>query len=199
MLPRLGLFEYPKKKNFEIDGGEVYGIDIFLISQILAAISFGFGIASYQFEGRRAILLFLVACNVFNATHFYLLGRPGPTSMLLVTGLRYSVATMSTDRRLMVLFMAATIGVYLGYSANILSILSCVGTLIATYGSFQADSCRLRLFVMVGNAMWVLHNFLSSTPVGAVMELSFLTSNLVGYWRHCRRRSVEPDEVEPRN
>lgn len=166
----------------------MFEIDAFLLSQVLAVISFGFGLGSYQFKNRRTILLCLVVCNIFNASHFFLLGRPGPASMLLVTGLRYSVAAFTTNSRIMMLFIAATAGVYLVFATNAVSLLACIGTVIATYGSFQADNCRLRLIVMVGISMWVTHNILAATPMGAIMESAFLISGVVGYWRHCRVR-----------
>jgi hypothetical protein len=156
----------------------------FLLSQILAAVSFGFGLTSYQFKNRRKILLCFVACNIFNASHFFLLGRPGPATLLLVTGVRYSVATVTTDRRVMVLFLFVTALAFIVFSTNLLSLLPCLGTLIATYGSFQSDDRRMRLIIMVGNAMWTVHNVLASTPVGAFMEGAFLTSNIVGYRRY---------------
>ncbi len=156
----------------------------FLLSQLLATVSFGLGLASYQFKTRRKILLCMVASNFFNASHFFLLARPGPAALLLVTGIRYSVATVTTNRKVMVLFLLVTIGVFLGSATNLLSLLPCIGTLIATFGSFQTDDRRLRLILMVGNAMWTVHNILAGTPVGAIMEGSFLTSNIVGYWRY---------------
>ena len=115
--------------------------------------------------------------------------------MLVVTGLRYSAAIFTTDRRVMGLFLVVTAGAFFVSATNALSLLACIATLIAAYGSFEKDDRRLRLILMVANAMWTVHNILALTPVGAIMEGAFLASNMVGYWRHHVRVSTEVAEA----
>ncbi len=165
-------------------------MDTFLLSQILAALALGFGLASYQFRATRWILLGMLVCNLLNASHFFLLDRPGPASLQLVTAARFSVVLFTTDRRAMLLFLVVTAGIFIASFTNALSVVACAGTLFATYGSFQPDNCRLRRFFMVGNSLWLTHNILAATPAGAVTEATYLTSNVVGYWRHCKNRGT---------
>lgn len=167
----------------------------FFLSQILAALAFAFGMASFQFRGKRGILLSMVACNAVNAAHFYLLGRPAPAALMLVTGARFTAASFTTDRRVMLFFLMCTAGAFLATAQNTLSLVACSGSLVATYGSFQAHERRLRLILMVGNSLWIAHNVLAATPVGALMEVAFLASNIVGYRRHHGKRAAELKEI----
>ena len=80
----------------------------FALSQILAGIAFAFGLASFQFKARRNVLLCLCVSVAFNGAHFFLLDRPGPSTLMLITGIRYLVATISTDRRVMICFLLVT-------------------------------------------------------------------------------------------
>lgn len=161
----------------------------FLLSQILAATALGVGIASYQFKRTRGILLCMVVSNLLNSSHFVLLDRPGPAALQLVTATRLSTAAFTSDRRVMLFFLVGTAAVFLATATNALSLLACVGTLIATYGSFQPDNRRLRLFLMAGNSLWLAHNILAATPVGAITEAAYLTSNVIGYRRHYSKRA----------
>ena len=108
----------------------------FLLSQILAALALGFGLVSYQFKATRWILLGVLMCNLPSASHFFLLDRPGPAALQRVNAARFSVAVFTTDRRVMVLFLLITAGIFIASFANALSVVACVGTMIATYASF---------------------------------------------------------------
>jgi hypothetical protein len=161
----------------------------FVWSQVLAGIAFACGVASFQLRSRRQVLLCLTALTAFNATHFLLLERPGAAALLLLTGVRYVAAIFSTDRRLMYLFMAAAPVALLADLGHPLGLLALAAVLVGTYGSFRSEDRVLRLCFMAGNATWMVHNALARTPVAAVMEASFLASNLLGYWRFHGRQA----------
>ena len=69
-----------------------------------------------------------------------------------------------------------------------IELLGLFATLSATYGSFQKTLPRVRVVFMISAGCWLLHNLLARTPVAALMEAMFLTSNAVGYWRFVRGR-----------
>jgi len=155
----------------------------FLLSQILAAIAFACGVISFQCKRRRSILLWLCGSTVVNACHFFVLDRPAPGALLLILAARSLTAAFRVNRRLMYLFMGLVlVGFFFSYK-NPLSFLALCATLLATYGGFQRTDKRVRVILMMCAAIWVVHNALAKTPVAALMEATFLTSNLVGYWR----------------
>lgn len=159
----------------------------FLLSQILAAIALGCGAISFQTRTRRTILLWLLGTAVFNATHFFILDRPAAGTLYIVIALRCLAAAFSTNRKIMYVFLGmAVIGFAYTFRSPI-GFLGLFGTLSATYGSFQSAEPRLRVFHMLSNTSWMIHNIVVGTPVATVTEATFLSSNLLGYWRHHRR------------
>ena len=161
----------------------------FVLSQILAGIAFALGVVSFQFKERRSVLLCLFFLTLFNSSHFFLLGRPGPAVLLILIGLRFLTAILSTNRALMYLFLFLSLGAFLLTFTSPLNLLALIAVLLGTYGSFQPDGRTMRIILMLGNALWLIHNLLASTPVATLMEASFLVSNLLGYRRfyHPRR------------
>lgn len=68
--------------------------------------------------------------------------------------------------------------------SGLVSVISCIGTLFQTRAAFcQADK-NLRLLMIVGTSFWLCHNMLVGSPMAVLMELLFIGSNLVGYYRH---------------
>lgn len=155
----------------------------FAISQILAGVAFTAGLASVQFKSRRAILMCLVVSTAFNGVHFFYLGRPAPGALMLLTGIRYVAALLTTDRKVLVFFLVLTCVTFAATFESKLSLLALCGALVGTYGSFQSAGRTVRLYFMGGNVVWLSHNILAWTPVGIAMEALFLGSSLVGFWR----------------
>lgn len=164
----------------------------FILSQIFAAFAFACGLISYQFKGRRSILLWMFGSASCNANHFYFLGRPGPACIALVVGARSLVSAFSINQSLMVLFQGLTVvGFFLTFQ-NSLSYLVLFAGLVAGYASFQQSDRKIRILFLLCGLMWLTHNLLAGSPVGSLMEATFVTSNLIGYWRFYHRgRSID--------
>ena len=158
-------------------------MDTFLLSQVLAAIALGCGAISFQSRTRRSILLWLLGTAVFNASHFFILDRPSAGTLYLVIAARCLAAAFSVNRKVMCVFFGLIVtGFFFTYKSPI-GFLGLFGALSATYGSFQRAEPRLRVFHMLSNASWMVHDIVVGTPVAAVTEATFLTSNVLGYWR----------------
>ena len=167
-------------------------MDHFLLSQVLAAIALGCGAISFQLGARRSILLWLLGTALFNASHFFILDRPAAGTLYLIIAARCLAAAFSTNQRIMhVFFGLIVIGFAYSYTSPI-GFLGLLGTLSATYGSFQRSEQRLRVFHMLSNASWMVHDIVVGTPVATVTEATFLTSNMLAYWRY-HGRETEPD------
>ena len=83
----------------------------------------------------------------------------------------------------MYLFFAIILsGFYFSYSSPI-SFVGLFAILTSTYASFQKADRRIRVFMMLANVSWTIHNLIVWTPVAAVMEATFFASNVIGYWR----------------
>jgi hypothetical protein len=159
----------------------------FLLSQILAAFAFLFGITSYQFKERRDILICWTLVAAFNSAHFFILGRPGPGVIAIVAGIRVFTSVFSTDRRLMYLFLILTVVSFLWIYQTPLSLVALFGAILGTCACFQLADRTIRILMMFCTLSWGIHNALAGTPVATLMEACFLISNVVGYWRHYGR------------
>lgn len=164
----------------------------FLLSQAIAAIAFACGAISFQLKTRRSILLWLCGTGIANACHFFILGRVTPGILFLIIGARCLAAAFSVNQKIMYVFIGLVlVGFFCSYKSP-LGFLGLFAALSATYGSFQTTEQRVRVFHMLSNVSWMVHNILVWTPVAAAMEATFLTSNALGYWRFHGRGKVAP-------
>ena len=157
-----------------------------LLSQVVAAIALTCGVVSFQFRDRRSILLWLSGYAFLNACHFFILGTAAPGILFLIIGARSLTSAFIINRKMMVVFIGLILVAFFCTYERPLGFLGLFGTLLATYGSFQRTEQRVRLLHMVSNTFWMVHNILVMTPVGVVIEATFLGSNALGYWRFRR-------------
>jgi len=169
----------------------------FVLSQILATIAFACGIVSFQYKGRRAVLCWLAASAIINACHFFVLDRPGPGTLYVVTGIRLLVAAFSVNRKLMYVFLGLVVAGFCFSYTTPLDFLGLFATLLATYASFQEADQKIRILFMIGAASWTVHNILAGTPVAALKDATLVASNAIGYWRFYRRKGTPPEGDGP--
>lgn len=160
----------------------------FLLSQILVAIAICFDLLSFQFKERPKIIACLIISCVLISCHFALLGLWTATGLGLLATVRFLASLFTTSKRVMGLFMAASICISLVSFNGILSILSCLGSLFGTAGTFCKDDKRLRQILLIGTSLWLIHNILAKSPTAVLMEALFISSNLVGYYRFYLKR-----------
>ena len=162
-------------------------MSFYLISQVLVGIAILFDILSFQFKDRKRIVQCLFVSGVLISTHFFLLGHQTAGLLMLVATLRYLTSMFTTSGRAMKVFIGLAFIVTAFSFEGTLSVLSFLGTAFHTAGAFSKDDRRLRILMIIGTLIWLPHNYLASSPVAVIMEFLFLSSNLVGYYRHYLR------------
>lgn len=115
--------------------------------------------------------------------------------MMILTGTRYVIAMYSQRRELIALFAMAAVATFILTFQGPLSFLALIGALLGTVGSFQKSDRIMRLCFICGNTVWMIHNVFARSPVGTIMEASFLTSNVLGYLRFYYRTSASSKET----
>lgn len=166
----------------------------FLLSQILIVIAIGFDLLSFQFKNRQRIILCLSISCLLIAAHFALLGVWTAMGLALLAAIRLVAGYLTTSKRVMLFFVAATVAVATLTFHGLLSVLSCLGAIFGTIGSFCREDKQLRLLMMGATSLWLIHNCLAATPAAVVMEALFLGSNLLGYYRFYLRPAGETDQ-----
>ncbi len=136
-------------------------------------MAFVCGVVSFQWRTRRSILLWLFGTAMANSCHFFILDMTTPRILFLIIGARCLAAAFSVDRRIMYVFIGLILVGFLYSYESPVGFLCLVGTLSATYGSFQRTEPRVRVFHMLSNVSWMVHNILVWTPVAAAMEATF--------------------------
>jgi len=154
-----------------------------LLAQTLAAFALLLDVAAFQFRDRRLIIGCMLAASALLAAHFAVLGQTATAMLVCVSVLRYCVSLVTTSRVWMVVCMFAAAGALLFDSFHLVTTLALVGSVVVTWAVFQQSDYRMRVTMIFGVALWVVHNVLIWSPLAALIEFLFLSSNLVGFWR----------------
>ncbi len=156
----------------------------FVLSQILIGIAIIFDILSFQFKERNKIVACLLVSCILIAIHFMLLGHWTAVCLGLLAAARFATSLFSTSKKVMGVFVCATILLSILSYEGLLSILACSGGCFGTVASFCKEDKQLRQLMLVGTSLWIVHNFLAGSPMAVLMEAIFIGSNLVGYFRY---------------
>lgn len=167
-------------------------LNSFVLSQIFVGIAICFDLLSFQLKKRTHIVLCLSVAGVFISTHFILLEKWTAAILMMIAVIRYVSSYFSTSNKLMALFVSVSIATTAITFEGYLSIFSCLGSVFQTLGAFKSDDKKLRQFMIIGTLFWLCHNYLAGSPVAVLMEILFLSSNLIGYYRfYFRERTLE--------
>ncbi|WP_076410186.1 YgjV family protein [Shewanella sp. UCD-KL12] len=156
----------------------------FVLSQWLVAAAIVFDLISFQFKHKQQIVACLCISAVLISSHFYLLEQLTAACLMLLAALRYLVTIFSHSKRIMWVFISVSAITSLFTYTGWLSVISLVGSTIQTRAAFCQSDQNLRLLMIIGTCVWLLNNALAGSPMGVLMEVLFIASNLVGYYRH---------------
>lgn len=72
-----------------------------------------------------------------------------------------------------------------------LTILSCLGSSFQTIAAFKKNDKQLRELMIVGTSFWLIHNYLSGSPIAVLMEIIFISINIAGYYRYYIKKQLD--------
>ena len=156
----------------------------FVISQVLVGLALITDVASFQFKRREHVLACLVGSCCLIAIHFVLLDRYTAATIVAVTGVRFLTSICTQKRAAMWFFYSANLACFIFTYESWISWLPFVAAQLSTWAGFQSSDKTLRIVFASSTCLWILHNILVWTPVGIVLEVLFLSSNIVGLYRH---------------
>lgn len=163
----------------------------FLASQLLAGCALVSDAVSFQIKDRRGVLLFLAISSVLLSVHYALLGHIAGTLIVGISALRFFVARYTRHIAVFGLFFIATllaVGATMTFWGDAFILITGV---CGTIAAFQKNDVRLRLTMLIATTSVIAYNILIGSPVGMLVELLFLTSNLIGLYRHYARKHTE--------
>lgn len=162
----------------------------FMLSQVLVGFAIVFDLMSFQFKDRKKIVGCLFCAGVLISSHFILLEQWTAASLMLIATIRYLTSIFSTSPKLMTLFCGTSAIATVVTFSGITSVLSCLGSMFQTVAAFNKDDKKLRELMLIGTSFWLIHNYVVGSPTAVLMEVLFISSNLIGYYRHYYKNSA---------
>ncbi|HBY87765.1 MAG TPA: hypothetical protein DEO86_18070 [Colwellia sp.] len=158
-------------------------MSVFIFSQLLILVAIFFDLASFQFKKRKQIVSCLCIAGILIFSHFILLEQWTAAGLMAIATIRYFVSIFTTSKHVMFTFLFCSLIVFMFTFMGTISFLCFAGSVFQTVASFSKNDKKLRQLMIIGTSFWLLHNFLIGSPVAVVMEVLFISSNLVGYYR----------------
>ncbi|EPJ52486.1 MAG: hypothetical protein OFPI_13500 [Osedax symbiont Rs2] len=168
----------------------------FILSQLLIVIAIGSDLASFQYKSKAKIVACLCISGVLITLHFILLQQYTAAALMALATVRFFSSLFTSAPAMMLLFATLSVLISAFTYVDALAIISCCGSLLHTIAAFCKNDQRLRQWMLLGSVFWLLHNYLLGSPAAVLMEILFIASNLVGYYRYYLRPSTEK---QPRN
>ncbi|MFS1440775.1 YgjV family protein [Vibrio sp. 10N.286.46.E10] len=158
-------------------------MSLFIASQILVGLAALFDIASFQFKNRTLLLSALSISALLIAAHFALLKEWTAACLLFIGACRYFTGIFIVSHRIKWLFYSVTLlGTLLTFN-GLTSALSCTASLLHTKASFSSNDKLMRWMMVIGTAVWCIHDVLVGSPVAVLIDVLFIVSSAVGYYR----------------
>ncbi|MGF1757081.1 YgjV family protein [Photobacterium sagamiensis] len=163
----------------------------FILSQIVIGFAACFDLFSFQFKERHKIVRCFVIAVSLISLHFVLLEQWTAAGLMALAAIRYITSLFTTSKKVVVLFsLSSLIVTYVTY-AGYISLISCAASLFQNAAAFSKEDKQLRQFMILATSCWIVHNCLIASPTAVLLEVLFITSNLVGYYRYYHKPNLK--------
>ena len=156
----------------------------FLFSQIFAGIAIISDFLSFQFKERNKIIVFFLISVSFLFLHYLLLDRYTAAVIMAIGIVRYLVCFRYTQKYWKYIFIAGYIIATIIFYKDIYDLIFLVGMSLSTFAAFETDDRSLRHYMMSATSFSLVYNFFIFSPMWVLLELLFLSSNFIWYYRH---------------
>ena len=157
----------------------------FIISQILMIFAMITDFASLQFKNRKYTIMCFVVSSIFICVHYLLLDKLTAWIMAFLWTLRFIVSYFTTDKRVLLLFIALNTIVLFFTFQEIYDFIFYAWIIFLIVWNFQDQKHNklMRILMMMWTALVIIYNAIIFSPMWIVVEVNFLISNLIGYYR----------------
>ncbi|WP_431312589.1 YgjV family protein [Psychromonas marina] len=128
---------------------------------------------------RNKLTLFSIVMMV----HFLLLGALTSASVVALGALRTFISTKTKSTPVMLLFVAAIIGVGLMTLTSQAELLTIIGTSVATIALFKLEGIAMRACILLNSLCWLINNFYLGSIGGTAVEFTFVIINLYSIYK----------------
>lgn len=165
----------------------------FLLSQLLVTVTLIIECCAMQLKNKNYILAALSVSCFFNGFHYLLLEQPTAGYIFLFSSMRFLISIKWKFQWLSIAALSVSLLITISTYSGLLSIIGFVATVFITVGSFSHNDKFLRAMMITGGSLWLLHNVILWTPVGILVEVVFVGSSCVGYYRYyIAKKTIKP-------
>jgi len=156
----------------------------FFISQLLVSVTLIIECCAMQLKNKNYILALLSVSCFFNGFHYLLLDQPTAGFIFLFSSLRFLISIKWKLKWLSFASLGVSLLITVTTYIGLLSIVGFIATIFITIGSFSHNDKFLRLMMIIGGSLWLVHNLILWTPIGVLVEVIFVGSSFIGYYRY---------------
>jgi hypothetical protein len=156
----------------------------FLLSQLLVSITLTIECFAMQLKNKNRILALLSISCLFNGFHYLLLDQPTAGYIFLFSSIRFLIAIKWKFQWIAAASLCVSLFITIYSYIGFLSILGFIATVLITTGSFSTNDKFLRIMMIMGGILWLVHNAILWSPVGILVETVFVGSSAIGYYRY---------------
>lgn len=169
------------------------------IAQLIGVIAVCISISIFQVNNRNKMLLIGCTAALFYAVHFFMLGAFTGAALCIVGAIRsYLFIKFKPNKKntwiLIVFLMITALTTYVTWQGWV-SLFAFAGLSFGTFAVWHRKPKSIRRWALLAPPAWFIHDAMSGSYPGMVVEVIMFTSNLVGEYRfdyrhkkHLRRR-----------
>ena len=156
---------------------------IMFIAQLIGAIAFMIGVMAFWQKDDIKFRYQMAGYCLVMTMHFLMLGATVAAIGSAINGLRIYSSSKSQSKILMAIFMALLLGLTLPNVEQWYEIPTIVGSVMATWALFSVKGIALRSLILVNSCCWLIHNVLTGSIGGSLIEATFIVANSFTIYR----------------
>ena len=168
-------------------------VDVLSLPQLLGWVAFVFGVASFaQTSDSRFKKLMALECLAY-VLHFALLGQWTASASATVSLGRSLAAVRYPSKAVGLFFMALSVACGLWLYTSWVSWLPITASVLGTFALFFLKHVRMRLVMLSGTVLWLIHNYWVGSLGGTLLEGVLCIVNLITLIRMVRTTRVSQE------
>lgn len=151
--------------------------------QIVGYFAFLFGVMALFQTKDIHLKTLLIVHSVLYAAHFFLLGELAAVCGCVIAIFRISLSIFTRSWLVVALLICASLLCAPFAGQYWYAILPILASCILTIGLFRFSGVPMRLFILAGSMLWLIHNIAAGSIGGTALEALMLASNMVAIMR----------------
>ena len=134
----------------------------------------------------------LIIHTVLYGVHFALLGLPTAVVSCVIALARITLSIYTRSLLCAAALIIISAAMALALSRSTVDILPLAASVVLTLSLFRFDGIKLRLGLLAGSILWLIHNVYFQSWGGICLETCFCLSTLWGLWTMVREQNEKP-------